>query len=72
MRFFELVDNLGVAHYRYDEECMLMYWWNEENTEWVLSWTFEYPHDGEQYAIDLNKEGCPLASWREVEEAYVG
>jgi len=64
MRFFELIDDLGISFYRWDEDAQILYFWNEVDRQWDNS-TFSDPEEIRTYVRDL--QAFP-ASVQEVTE----
>ena len=54
MRFFELVDDLGISFYRWDEDGEVLYFWNEVDKVWDTS-TFANPQEIQVYVRDLKQ-----------------
>lgn len=54
MRFFELVDDLGISFYRWDEGGEILYFWNEVDKVWDRS-TFNDPQELHVYVRELKQ-----------------
>lgn len=54
MRFFELVDDLGLSFYRWDEDAEILYFWNEVDKVWDASGFLDL-NDLKSYASSLDK-----------------
>lgn len=61
MRFFELIDDLGISFYRWDEGMEIMYFWNEVDGVWDASTfrnpqeIYSYVHDSQQFPASVQE-----------------
>lgn len=54
MRFFELVDDLGISFYRWDEDAEILYFWNEVDGVWDAS-GFNDPNELRTYVAECQQ-----------------